>query len=57
MSDRHEEIRKLQERLKVTAPKPINLIKGKVSGGERNGKEFIEIFQTRAYTRPPEEKR
>jgi len=57
MNDRHEEVKKLQERLKITAPKPINLTKGKVSGGERNGKEFISIFQTRAYTRPYEEKR
>jgi hypothetical protein len=57
MNDRHEEIRKLQERLRITTPKPTDLGKGRVKGGELHGKEFIAVFQTRAYTKPPEDKR
>jgi hypothetical protein len=55
MNDRHEEIRKLQERLRITTPKPIDL--GKVPSGERINREFLNMFQTRKYTKPPEDKR
>ena len=56
MNDRHEEIRKLQERLKVTTPREKHTYGHKVSGnGDK--KEFISVFQTRKYTKPPEDKR
>jgi len=56
MSDRHEEARKLQDKLRITTPKAKPVYGYKVSGGG-DKKEFFEVFQTRAYTRPKEDKR
>jgi hypothetical protein len=56
MNDRHEEVKKLQERLRITTPKEERVYGHKISGNGKK-KEFINIFQTRAYTRPPEDKR
>jgi hypothetical protein len=56
MNDRNEEIRKLQERLKVTTPKEERGYGYRVSGNDKK-KEFLDVFQTRAYTKPPEDKR